>query len=740
MKKFRRMFAALLAVTLLVGLFPLETTAEAFTPAHSVIRVGINGYRSWQVTPNVTLTNTGGLRIGTFNASRQFVPTGNTFTTLRVAGSGANVTVTDGAGATVFTGASVSIGPVNSSITTTYALPNASFGGNVRSSFYFFGGFRFHSSGGNLTGINYVNIEDYVRGVVPYESIPSWPLETLKTQALTARTFAVANFGRRGAHGFDVSNTTWCQVYRGTHGANANTDRSVRDTAGQLILHNGRPIEALYHSSSGGATENVQNIWGNPRAYLLGVLDPGEQNPASHRWSRTLTAAELRTHMRNRDSGFNLPDITNVIPVYTELGNMYSITFVASNGATRTYSRGAARTVVLGGLHNVTSQRFTITSNAPSALALEAYGDLHFEPDVTEDDLDLFPLSDLHIYHSEAEIFAMLEAGLLDDMPDGIVAHQCDAEGYESIDPASARTFTITNFGFGHNVGMSQWGAHSLVQRGFTYDQVIHFYYANVTISGRGPTQPPEPPGPVPFIDVPANAWFYNAVNYVREQGLMLGTSHNTFAPHELTTRGMFVTLLGRMAGIDPLNYAHTGVITGSIVNHRSGPGTNYPIIGTFPRDTVVRITGVRGGWFQVTHNSRVGYVSGDFLAPQPGTHADVAPGHFYTPYVEWASRAGIVTGTGDGRFLPGGTMTRQEMAVFLHRYSTAMGITLPQDTTLPAFRDLDTVAPWARDAVIAIQRAGIIQGTGDGYFEPLGLSERAAVATLIANFHQRHG
>ena len=84
--------------------------------------------------------------------------------------------------------------------------------------------------------------------------------------------------------------------------------------------------------------------------------------------------------------------------------------------------------------------------------------------------------------------------------------------------------------------------------------------------------------------------------------------------------------------------------------------------------------------------------------------------------------------------------MTRQEMAVFLHRYSTAMGITLPQDTTLPAFRDLDTVAPWARDAVIAIQRAGIIQGTGDGYFEPLGLSERAAVATLIANFHQRHG
>ncbi|MCL2828459.1 MAG: S-layer homology domain-containing protein [Oscillospiraceae bacterium] len=243
-----------------------------------------------------------------------------------------------------------------------------------------------------------------------------------------------------------------------------------------------------------------------------------------------------------------------------------------------------------------------------------------------------------------------------------------------------------------------------------------------------------------PFSDVREGSWYHPHVLYVFEHGLMNGTSQTTFEPHTITTRNMFVTILGRMAEIDPLYYAHTGIITGSVVNHRAGPGTNYAIIGSFPRDTSLRITGARNGWFQVIYGTRIGYVSGDFFAPQPGTHPDVAPGRFYTSYVEWASRAGIVLGTGDGNFLPADSMTRQEMAVFLHRYSTAMGITLQQDTSLPLFHDLNTVAPWARDAVIALQRAGIIQGAGDGSFDPLGHSDRASVTSMIANFHRIYG
>jgi len=243
-----------------------------------------------------------------------------------------------------------------------------------------------------------------------------------------------------------------------------------------------------------------------------------------------------------------------------------------------------------------------------------------------------------------------------------------------------------------------------------------------------------------PFHDVRPGAWYYDDVLYVFAEGLKNGTGDNAFSPHVDTTRNMFVTILGRMSGIDPLDYVHSGVISGSVVNLRSGPGTNYAILTTMPRGTVVSIIGVRSDWFQVIHGDRTGYVSGDFLNPTPGMYSDVAAGRFYTPYVEWAGANGIVTGNDNGTtFRPWDTMTRQEMAVFLYQYSRVMGITLNQ-TALPPFSDLDQVAPWAREAVIALQQAEIVRGTGGGAFEPLGSSTRASVATMIANFHRIYG
>ena len=157
----------------------------------------------------------------------------------------------------------------------------------------------------------------------------------------------------------------------------------------------------------------------------------------------------------------------------------------------------------------------------------------------------------------------------------------------------------------------------------------------------------------------------------------MRGTSDTIFSPQETATRGMFVTILGRMAGILESEFPHIG------------------------------------------------------------TYRDVAAGRFYTPYVEWASRHGIVKGMGDGTFRPDQPVTRQEMAAMLYRYSAATGIALNRNTTIPAFHDIGTVADWAREAVSALQQAGIVQGVGGGRFEPLSNSNRASVASLIANFHR---
>ena len=716
-----------LVLAMLLGFLPVlggEVLAEAFTPPHDVIRIGINAQSSWAQTPSVQLTNSAGLRVGAFNQNRRFVPhTGAAVhTTLHVTSDGGTVRVVDAAGNTIHTGATLSIGPVNESVTTNYRLPNATFGDRVRDNFDFFGGFRFTGNGGNLIVVNYVDLEDYLKGVVPYEAIPSWPLQVLKAQAVAARTYAVRNFGRFQNHGFDLTNTVVTQVYRGMHAANANTNLSVTGTRGQVMLHNGQPIEAVYHSASGGATENSGNVWLTNLPYLRGRANPHEVTPSDIRWTRTLTADQFLTHMRTRDSAFNLPDIVDVQTALTPTGNVFSITFVASNGATQTYQRERARHVVATGLHPVfNSQRFTITRNTVPAMAAfsEEIAPQSYTPSAYQ-----FDLLEIYPYHSELELIAMKEAGM--------VSFDIPAEADEAIDVQNAGvTFTIQNFGFGHNVGMSQHGAASMARAGRTFTEILHFYYYGITITGQTAA-----PG---FVDVPPNAWFYDAVEYVRANGLMSGTSPTTFAPAMNTTRGMFVTILGRMAGINPLAYAPRATINGSLVNVRSGPGTEFPQVTQLPRGTEVRVIGQSGGWLQVHHNGREGFVLGTLLSVTR-QFVDVSPGAFYAPYAAWAVARGVSSGTGGTGFSPSRVLVRQEMASMLYRYTTAMGITLQRNTAIAPFRDIGAVADWARGAVTALQQAGIVQGTGAGEFIPLGANDRASMASLIARFHQQYG
>ena len=669
MKRIQYLLAILLTLTILLGALPFgSNTSAAYTPAHHVIRVGINNHRSWQPTPSVHLTNQGGLRLGTYKTAREFVPSTNTtHNSLTIDSTGSSLSVRDSGGTVIHSGQTVTIAPANPGIPTTYTLPDVRFADHVSRSFSFHGGFRFNADSEALTVVNYIDLEDYLKGVIPYEVFPSWPMDALKAQAVTARTYAVANFGRFANHGFDVTNTVVSQVYKGMHGTTERTNQAVRETAGQFVLHNGLPIDAVYHAAHGGATEDAVNVWGFPIPYLRGLHASHEQLPASIRWSRTLTPTEFRAHMQARDPDFQLPDIADVIPTYTPLGNMLSVTFVASNGETRSYHRDRARTMVNAGLHPIfNSQRFTIERNLPSHATATS-------------DISACTSESLYPYHSALERTAMTQAGLLP-------THIASDAAIDAM-TTGAPTFTVTNYGFGHNVGMSQYGAMSLAQLGYTYGEIIRFYYQDVEITNYTPTRPPvpippeiTPPVAFRFEDVSPNAWYFGVVEHVSRNGLMRGISDTRFSPRSTTTRGMFVTILGRMAGVSEHDFMPSHI------------------------------------------------------------YRDVAPDRFYAPYVEWASRQGIAKGMGDGTFRPDQPVTRQEMAVFLHRYANTMGITLAQDTNLPAFRDLHTITHWARDAVLALQQAGIVQGTGGGFFEPRANSNRASVASMIANFHQHYG
>lgn len=179
---------------------------------------------------------------------------------------GGQLTV-EGEGGARFSGASVALIPVD---------PDPVRFGERR----FRGSFRFAPATSGVRLINVLSLETYLRGVVPAEMGPrAFPaLEALKAQAVAARTYTIAHLGERAAEGYDICATQACQVYEGVGAEHPLTDRAISETAGEILLWQGRPIDAMYHSTCAGRTEDASAVLPERAApYLVGVPCRGEQ-------------------------------------------------------------------------------------------------------------------------------------------------------------------------------------------------------------------------------------------------------------------------------------------------------------------------------------------------------------------------------------------------------------------------------------------------------------------------------
>lgn len=161
------------------------------------------------------------------------------------------------------------------------------------------GRIRIDAVRGSLRLINDVALEDYVRGVVANEMKSDWPTEALKAQAVMARTLAVARRSSHRSEGFDVCDTTHCQVYRGVSSETGATDGAVAATRGQILTCRGEAIQALYCSTCGGVTASSFGEDAVPGAAYLtvhkDVLDGATACKASphYRWSSAIGVPEM---------------------------------------------------------------------------------------------------------------------------------------------------------------------------------------------------------------------------------------------------------------------------------------------------------------------------------------------------------------------------------------------------------------------------------------------------------------
>jgi stage II sporulation protein D len=140
------------------------------------------------------------------------------------------------------------------------------------------------AAGPGLNAINALDLESYVRGVVPNESPSSWPPAALEAQAVTARTYAITTDA--GGRGFQQYADTRSQMYRGYLSETPTTAAAISSTRGEIVTYNGSPVVTYFFSTSGGYTEDVENVFAGaaPEPWLRGVEDPYDNSSPYHRW------------------------------------------------------------------------------------------------------------------------------------------------------------------------------------------------------------------------------------------------------------------------------------------------------------------------------------------------------------------------------------------------------------------------------------------------------------------------
>lgn len=358
----------------------------------------------------------------------------------------------------------------------------------------YYGGFRYERiGGGDLTVVNIVDLETYIKGVVPYEMSSSWPLEALKVQAVCARSYAYINIhsGKHTSYHFDVCNTTDCQAYYGagtnssSYQATERTDQAVDETAGEYAWYDGQVIEAFYSSSHGGASESVYNVWGTSLErypYLCGVEDPYEADMASKNshssWTVSYTSSELAQRLENY--GYDASSgIESLTLTYSDLGNVIQVRANYRDGGSDTIRPSSMRSVF-----GISSIRFTVNGQAASSgsgTTSSSGGGLTANGSTSLDSQGTYTVISGSGSLSQAGLdglYAISGSGSITPAEDAASGGGSGTDTPTGTQvTVSGSSYSFQGSGNGHQLGLSQYGAWAMAERGFTYDEIIEFYY-----------------------------------------------------------------------------------------------------------------------------------------------------------------------------------------------------------------------------------------------------------------------
>lgn len=359
------------------------------------------------------------------------------------------------------------------------------------------------NSSKNIDGIQVVNVlplEKYLLGVVPYEISNSWPLETLKAFSVLARTYAVAEFDQYwNSYGFNLCNTASSQVYRGVARANANVIKAVEETAGLVVACNGVIASTYYSSSVGDSTVDSRYIWGKQDLpWLRSVATPWEEyrDHAKAFWTKEVSPTELQKYLYsngytkltapiasikiNQKAGEN-SNYVYKLTVTDEANN--SVTIERTDKVKSAFSAylNSANFVVAKGSVTYTTYNKLVAPGEPSEIANSSFavmtslGKLFstFENGVkvlTSNGEKLFlPSSAVGVVTADS-----YKNGTIESISESYIV----TETATATDP---NNFIFVGKGWGHGIGLSQWGLYDLAAKfNLKYDEMIRAYCGDV--------------------------------------------------------------------------------------------------------------------------------------------------------------------------------------------------------------------------------------------------------------------
>ncbi|MGE7603925.1 SpoIID/LytB domain-containing protein [Peribacillus sp. NPDC097675] len=479
------------------------------------------------------------------------------------------------------------------------------------------GSMEFTVEGGYVRPINHVPIEEYVKGVVPREMPALWHIEALKAQTIAARTYALRYQSTL------IDDTVSYQVYGGDDGHD-HSNLAVEQTKGLVVKHEGKLIEALFSSSNGGMTELNSNVWpsGKPLGYL--AIKEDSFDPKT-KWSIEVDKQQIDvskidvlkpddwwTSVKEKD--------TTIVP------NLK--TWLKSNG----YSKKDIKITDIPELSfsdKTTGGRVTKGSIQLNFLV----------KDIVGTNGELVPQTVTLMNDEASKIRAMIGTDMM--------------KSYLVLDSKSANPdkIVVEGRGFGHGVGMSQYGAKYRAEAGQSYQEILAFYYPNTSIvreysdAGSGPEAEPivNKDTTAPKITNILTSGNYSTekasisysineaaivtVQIANSKGKVIATptkakslkkgDHSANWDFKNVSNGTYVATITAMDGSQNKKTATTkitikkttGKVTAKVLNMREKTDTTSKIVAQLKKNQTVTVLAQQGNWYKVKSGSKSGYV-----------------------------------------------------------------------------------------------------------------------------------